>query len=511
MFNFLKKKSAEDVPPDVGKEEELDNGIGEEFEADDTMENEEDEEEIEKPSKKKGSSSKKSKTNASISSNKFEQEQSKLEFEKLHARLESTNELIKGYGERMSVLSQQIGEVRAMTLANEKSISKVDANSARAVDIVNEVRPEKLRMEYQKSDMKIQALGEKIESDKQFMDAVMSELKDIRSKIGTFLGTEELLRLNQDVKNDLIETQHMATKARMYSDKTEQLFSEMKRGFAESQKLNEIIKNLDANYSGMIKDVQKLKIDFSSIVNQNDFNDFKKTIETKIKDFERSLGVIGSVKEENERLGRVIETILGISQQNKRDIADIAVTIGDDHIKKVSDYNERLNSILGIIDELAGQISILKKKAGIAGKVSVEPRKIIYPDKVKLKNLDVHPEVSKSLSSNQDSGKKPEPENLKNEVKDASPGVEKSKTEYEKSISSIETDVNYKELKNKDSGKSEVKLISATPEDLKKMRVKAKAKINAAVKKPVKKASKAIKKHLTPKVKKHLTPKVKKH
>ncbi len=452
MFEFFKKKK-EDIPPDVGKEA-ISTEIPEPEQTD--FENDDIEEDIGKSGKKKGKGKLKSESYSASS------ERTMLEFEKVFSRLESMNELIKGYNERMGALSQQVGELRGMNISNEKAISKIEVESARAIDIVSEVEPEKLRIDFQKVEMKVEALSEKIESNKQFMDVVMRELKEIRSKMGTFLGTAELIKLNQDVKSELLGAQQMATKSRMYSDKTEQLFSEMKRGVAESQKIHELVKMLDANYSGMVKEVEKFKVDFSNIVNQNDFNDFKKRIGERFVNFEMILNSVERLRDENERLGRIIETILGISQQNKRDIADLAISIGDDHIKKVSDYDNRLNSILGILDALAGQITEIKAKVGIKGKISVKARKMIDNDnKLKLQNLEVNPKVSKPLETSQ-----PEVhENVKRIQDNSGKGneqIEQSLKEIEvaraadKSSAEIEADITYNSAKAKNEEESKI-------------------------------------------------------
>src|SRR3989338_4235445 len=91
---------------------------------------------------------------------------SSFEIEKLSAKLGSLDGLVRGYGERISVLNQQIGELRSMNLTNEKSISKIAMDSSKAVDIVKEVKPEILRMDYQRALAKAEELAERIETNK---------------------------------------------------------------------------------------------------------------------------------------------------------------------------------------------------------------------------------------------------------------------------------------------------------------------------------------------------------
>lgn len=411
LFDFFKKSEAE-IPPDVGQEEKVeavDDSDGGVYEDEPEEQPEEEQEEaprrrvVDKSAKqsrseKKGGGARR--RVEEVDSEKFEMQD--FEIKKVSARMESLDAFIKGLNERFSNMNQQIGELRAMGINHEKAMGKVYADSSRAIDIVKEVKPERLRIDVQKAEMKVAELSEKLESNKQFMETIMNELKDLRLKMGTFVGTEALLRLNEDVKKDLIGTQQVASKAKAHADKAEQIFIEINRSFADTQKALGNLANLESNYSGLRKDFEKVRLDFSSVAMKYDLADLKKYVEGKLSVVDGAVAYFDKAKNENERVARVMETTLAIAQQNKRDIADIAMTIGDDNIKRVADYDNQLNSILRILDTLAGQISALKKKAGIKEpkiKVSAKPKaeEPLKEEKVNLENIEVHPSVSEKL------------------------------------------------------------------------------------------------------------------
>jgi chromosome segregation ATPase len=407
----LFSKNQETVPPDVGKEEE--------YEAQLKAENKEAGEEEEKLKE--------------LPEEKFEAVPASynvksIEIEKLTARVEAIYAWIKEFYERFSNISERIGEIRAMNLENERQISNSMKEAARAVDIVREVKPEKLRMDYKKSEARIDMLGEKIDANKQFTDTIMEELKELKRKAEVFSGTETVLKLNEEIKKDLIEIQKLGSITRLHADKVEQIFIEMRRGFTEYQKINAVISNLDASYSGLKGEIEKLKIDYSDILNKKDFDDFKKTFNNKFAIVENYLSDIDDMKKENESMNRAIETAVSIAEDNKRDIGDIAVTIGDDKIKRVSDYENQLASILRIIDTLAGQIASIKKKVGMEEKkISVDEYKkeVIGKKKINLKNVEVHPEISKHFIS-----KKPEiPKTIKKLAENSTEAENKAEDE----------------------------------------------------------------------------------
>lgn len=321
-------------------------------------------------------------------------ERSQLEFQKINARIESITEWIKQFYERFSYVSESIGSIRNMALNNEKQISKISLEAQKSFDIVKEVKPEKLRIDYQKIDIRIKAIEEKLTMNKQFSDIIMNELKDLKRRAGIFIGTDALLKLNEDVKKDLIELQKMGARVRMNSDKSEQLFIELRKGFAENQKLNQVFSNLDVSYSGLQKEIGKLKLDYSNILTRNDFSDFKKNTENKLITFENEISEIEKIKEENERLAKLVETTLSIAKKNEEDIGKIGVSLGDDRIEKVSDYENKFSKLLEIIDKISNEVNRIRKKIRLEP-LAVKKAEINVEKKDEKKKENVKEELKK--------------------------------------------------------------------------------------------------------------------
>lgn len=350
MFNLFKKKN-EETPPDVGKEasEAVTEVTPDDIPVDDSRIDDE------KPKNISQGSAADATLNGEL----------KFEIEKIHARLEAANEFMKGFNERFSIMNQQIGEVRAMALSNEKEISKSTMESQKAVDIVREVKPEELRVDYQKMDLKSNSLLEKIESNKQYMESMMEELKELKRKAGLFEGTDALIKLQEDVKKDLIELQKMSSRVRMNADKSEQIFIELRKGFNENEKTNQSLVDLQNSYTQVKKDLDKLKIDHSQVIQDRDFFAFRRNTERKLAFFESAFSQIEQVKDNHENLRRLIEEILALEKRNEEDIGDIGITLGKDNVRRVSDFDERLLAVLTIIDKIATDMNNIKIRLGM--------------------------------------------------------------------------------------------------------------------------------------------------
>lgn len=392
MFNFLKKRD-ENLPPDIGKEE---SDVITEVNPEDVP--------VYDDSANENNNLVPFKIPKNIGNNMNSgNEATKLEFEKIHSRLEAINEFVKGFNERFSVINQQIGEVRAMALANEKNLSKSGLEAQKVVDIVREVEPDKLRLDYQKVEVKVNTLSEKLDSNKQFMDSIMEELKDLKRKARLFEGTDALLKLNEDVKKDLMELQKMASRVRVNTDKSEQIFIEFRKATAENQKTSKTIDNLDSIYSEMKKELERLKIDREKSIDYNDYNNFRKKIEDKISIIEASFSELDKAKKDYTKLNRVIEDLLVIEKRNENDIINIRTNIRDENEKRMSDYESRLFSVLDLSDKIASEIRKVKEKIDAISNKPINKNEQVkqVPDKeIKIKNETVDQRIENERKIN---------------------------------------------------------------------------------------------------------------
>ena len=393
MFNLFKKKEG-DTPPDVGQEDVYDAK-----KAEDEGASEKEIPKLEKPDLKKKLGIKK----AVIGS--VGQEMNNLEFEKIKARIDSVVEWINQFYERFSYVSESIGELRSMNLANEKKIANATKEADKVIDIVKEVKPEQLRIDYQRVDMRIKKFEEMIAENKNFVESVVKEFSDLKKKSDVFVGTEALVKLNEDTKKELIETQKLSSQTRLNADKGKEIFLELKKGFGDYQKLGEIATTLDASYSGLKGEVDTLKLNLDTVVKRDEYSDFRKTYGNKLAVFDSIVSEMQELKESNQNFHQLMETALSVSKRNEEDIANMALKVGDNHSKRIEDYENQLADVVEIVETLAEHITELKKK------VSIKDEKVLeIVEKEKDLEKDIEKKIkrkSKKTTSSKSKIKKP--------------------------------------------------------------------------------------------------------
>src|SRR3989338_8171956 len=115
---------------------------------------------------------------------------------KLKAQFSSFYEMQKASTERFTRINEQIGELRAMMLEREKSSQLLEAKATQSIDLVQSIQPDKFMVELRKMDFKSEALKAHIESNENVIQNAVNEIKDMRAKINSFKGIDEVIKLN---------------------------------------------------------------------------------------------------------------------------------------------------------------------------------------------------------------------------------------------------------------------------------------------------------------------------
>lgn len=343
LLKFLKGKSG---PPDIGQEEEYD------AEAEGTIEDVSEEEEEKKvlPKREKISELSASSFSGGSSGN--------LRLERINARLDSVVEWLHQFSERFSYINETLGEVKANSLATEKRLSKAMLEADKVVDVVREVKPEQLRIEYQKMDLRLAAINEKIEANKQLMIDAMNEVNEIRRQAEVFVGTDALMKLNNDTKKDVVETKKLSSRVKMQADKVQEIFLEVSRNFSETQKAMQQAEDVRESFEELKKEFEALKLSHSKLVSRDDLAKITR-------DSSKVVSDMNKVKIDYGKISQLAESTLEITQRNQEDIANIGVKVGDTGAKRISDYEGELDDVLGLISMLSEQVTDLKKRVGV--------------------------------------------------------------------------------------------------------------------------------------------------
>ena len=230
------------------------------------------------------------------------------EIDKIKASVEGFEEIRKSLTERFTRISEQIGELRSMILERDKSIQEIELKAIKAYDLVEAVHPEKIMTEVQKQDAKAEALKANLEGNESIMNRVMEELKEAKRKIEFFRGVEEIVKLSEEVKKELIEIKKIESRININADKVETIYSEMRKKYKDIETFSSNLNELKVGQEQSSKDIGFLKDRVTQLVDKGELDKLVKKVQVYI-DALKSLEKKSSLTKDVESLRTLLESL----------------------------------------------------------------------------------------------------------------------------------------------------------------------------------------------------------
>jgi len=209
----------------------------------------------------------------------------KTEIEKLKAGQEAFKEVRFSFSERFTRTSEQIGELRSMILERDRTIQEVELKAVKSADLVSSVQPEKLMTEVQKQEVKLEALKANLEGNESIMNRIMEELRETRKKVEFFRGVEEVVKLAEEVKSELIEIKKVEGRINTQTDKVNTVYAEMRTRIQDLDAFKSQIQDTKAYVEQNSKDVEFVKTKIGNLVEKSELD----KLVTKIQSYINSL------------------------------------------------------------------------------------------------------------------------------------------------------------------------------------------------------------------------------
>jgi len=193
------------------------------------------------------------------------------ELTKIKSSLEALNEVRKANAEQFTRTSEQIGELRGALMDTNKAVGVIEVASTKAIDMVNSVQPDKLMIEVRKIDGKVEALRANIEANETIMKDIMREMKEIRGQMGFYKGVDQVVKMNNEIKQELVEIKKTEGLVGKHADRVETIFLEVEKKFYDFEKFNEAVKELDRSFKKISSDFDKTRVNVDEKADKKEF------------------------------------------------------------------------------------------------------------------------------------------------------------------------------------------------------------------------------------------------
>lgn len=192
------------------------------------------------------------------------------EVDRLKVGNEAFKEVRKANTEMFTRINEQVGELRSMIFERDRTIQTLELKAVKAADLVESIQPDKFMSELTKQSVKIEALKANIESNEAIMERIMDELKTIRKKVEFFRGIEEIVKLSQEIKKELIDIKKVEGKINIEADKVETIYAELRKRIQELDAFSSEFQEIKAGIEQHTKDVDFLKMKVSGMAEKEE-------------------------------------------------------------------------------------------------------------------------------------------------------------------------------------------------------------------------------------------------
>jgi hypothetical protein len=220
-----------------------------------------------------------------------------VELTKIKSSLEALNEVRKANAEQFTRTSEQIGELRGALMDTNKAVGAIEVASTKAIDMVTTVQPDKLMVEVRKIDGKVEALRANIEANETIMRDIMREMKEIRGQMNFYKGVDQVVKMNNEIKQELIDIKKTEGIIGKHADRVETIFVEVEKKFYDFEKFNEAVKELDRAFKKIGSDFDKMRV---NVDEKADKKEFVKMVD-KFTDFEKHTSNILKLLDQKSR------------------------------------------------------------------------------------------------------------------------------------------------------------------------------------------------------------------
>jgi len=294
-----------------------------------------------------------------------------LKTEKIEGKLD----VIGGYrdelNERLSQMSEEIGELRSMIMESDRSFSRVETEFEEIKEVVGDVEPLKLKKGFEKKEQEIMENRVKIEKTENLLKALEKESQNFRKIMEKIKSFDNLVDISKKINEKIDSIEDTKKYADRTSAKVENIFSEITEKVNELQNQKEKIIKLDELTTEITQMLDEISIKMKDFSRTKDFKSFQEEIKNdinKLGENKNKIEEIGKlIKETNidDKFEKVKQVQENLNEIEKR-IKDLSIkSKNKQSIKNLNKINELEKSVSGsieLLDKLSkGNVQLIKK------------------------------------------------------------------------------------------------------------------------------------------------------
>lgn len=212
-----------------------------------------------------------------------------MKLERMAGRIGAMDDMEKSIQERISNLSEEIGELRSSILEKERVLNQIETQNKKVIDIFNEIKPENFRRELEKKEEEIVKNRAELESFMARQKELKEEMENIKKIMEKVKSFENLVEISEKVTERLSKIEENKKYTSRLTSKVENIFSELNNRMKDFRNYMEKIDMNDETIKELMKSLDMVEIKIEKVVSKDNVEEIKKGLEEEIKNNKMNL------------------------------------------------------------------------------------------------------------------------------------------------------------------------------------------------------------------------------
>jgi len=208
-----------------------------------------------------------------------------LRLEKLNGKMDILDRSRNDVNERLTHLAEEIGELRTMMMERERTFDKVKSQFEIVKETVTDLRPERLKKIFDKTERDILENKARIETLQTLIKALAEESKKVRRLMEKIKSFENLVDISYEIEGKLARINEIKNYADIVVAKVENIFSELNDKVSQLESQREKIEKLDELTIEITKMLDEVSVKMTKFITEKDLKDFKKSLDEDLAKF----------------------------------------------------------------------------------------------------------------------------------------------------------------------------------------------------------------------------------
>jgi len=188
----------------------------------------------------------------------------------VEARLAAVAGLRETYDARFTLLTEKLGELRSMIIAQAKESADARVKAEKALASLEGIKPEEFRAFLMRRDAEIEGIKTRLVTFEETVKSLRDEMKEYRETLARFKGLEAVLGMSEEARSNIVRIQQLRDQVEIASDKVMTAFMEFQRRLKDITNLSLRVSRLEEMVKPLQQTVGRIEVEIKNFAPRSD-------------------------------------------------------------------------------------------------------------------------------------------------------------------------------------------------------------------------------------------------